>query len=105
MAAIPEQIKGKFTLTATVTAVDGKADELQKLLAAARESANSSKEPGTLTYRTSRGVGADSNKFTLFEEYADKEANSVHVQTEACQALAKSGVIASAIITYAEEFQ
>ncbi|EEB93391.1 hypothetical protein MPER_07957, partial [Moniliophthora perniciosa FA553] len=66
MAALPEQIKGNFILTAPVTAADGQADELRKLLAAVRET--SLQKPGTLTYRTSRGVGADSNKFVLFEE-------------------------------------
>ena len=56
---------GKTTVFAFATAKEGKADELEKLLAVARKNAESDKEPYTLTYRTNR----NGNEFAMFEEY------------------------------------
>jgi hypothetical protein len=49
---------GRTVVFAGVTALPGKADELQALLAAAIANANSDKEPYTLTYRAARHGGA-----------------------------------------------
>ncbi|KAK7054667.1 hypothetical protein VNI00_003130 [Paramarasmius palmivorus] len=108
MATLPETIKyvkGKFILIATVTAKEGKADELQKHLAAVREVANSSQEPGTLTYRTARGFGEESNKFVVVEEYENPAVLAHHASSAQYLALKESGVAAEISIALFDEFQ
>lgn len=57
MASTPPS-SGKTVVFATAIAHPGKGDELEKLLAVAIKSANSDKEPYTLTYRCGRHGGA-----------------------------------------------
>ncbi|EEB90626.1 hypothetical protein MPER_11141 [Moniliophthora perniciosa FA553] len=106
MSAVPESLKNKkFIFIAIVIAADGKADELQASLVDLRKFSNSDQEPGCLTYRTTRGVGEESNKFTVIEEYADEKAYNFHMASEKFVALTKSGQVASMSFSFAEEFQ
>ncbi|KAF9262979.1 hypothetical protein L218DRAFT_959808 [Marasmius fiardii PR-910] len=100
----PPELKSKIIVIAFLTAAEGKADEMQKLLSTLRQHSNSDKEPNALTYRTTRGVGAESNKFTVFEEYADKKAIEDHVITDVFKALQASGTVASLTAEFREEF-
>ncbi|KAK1230811.1 hypothetical protein PQX77_006083 [Marasmius sp. AFHP31] len=100
----PAEIKGKFFMLAEITAVEGKGDDIQKYLSAISKIAHSSDEPGTLLYRTTRGVGSDSNKFTVIEEYADKAALDHHLSSDAFKSLVGSGAIANVQATFREEF-
>ncbi|KAJ8080089.1 hypothetical protein PM082_016917 [Marasmius tenuissimus] len=102
--APPAEIKGKFLMLAEVTAVEGKGDDIQKYLSAISKVANSSEEPNTLSYRTTRGVGSDSNKFTVIEEYADKAAMDHHLSSDAFKSFFGSGAIANVQATFREEF-
>lgn len=98
MASRPAS-SGKVIVFATVTAKPGKADELEKLLQPAIANANSSAEPGTLTYRCARHGGASppavlsrrlrdadwtvscrarAEEFRLFEEYESASAIKHH---------------------------
>lgn len=56
---------GKIVVFARAVAKEGKAEELQGLLQEAVRSANSDKEPYTLTYRCAR----HGDEFRLFEEW------------------------------------
>ncbi|KAL0065678.1 hypothetical protein AAF712_007319 [Marasmius tenuissimus] len=119
----PPELKSKFIVIAHVIAVEGKADEVQKHLSVLRQDAESSKEPGTLTYRTTRGVGNESNKFTVIEEYADKEAMGQHAKSEVStccislvsgteesyprrtfKAFVAAGIVVDLSVTFREEF-
>ncbi|KAJ8088672.1 hypothetical protein PM082_013915 [Marasmius tenuissimus] len=100
----PPELKSKFIVIAHVIAVEGKADEVQKHLSVLRQDAESSKEPGTLTYRTTRGVGNESNKFTVIEEYADKEAMGQHAKSETFKAFVAAGIVVDLSVTFREEF-
>ncbi|GAA5882717.1 hypothetical protein JCM16303_006559 [Sporobolomyces ruberrimus] len=98
---------GRTIVFAYATAKEGKADELQKLIAAARKSAESDKEPYTLTYRTSR----HENTFAIFEEYdqdieADgKKGIEAHKAQPPFQDLLKSGLVANIDIKFYNEFK
>ncbi|KAK7037260.1 hypothetical protein VNI00_011251 [Paramarasmius palmivorus] len=106
MATLPESLKNKkFIFIAYLTAADGKADEMQTLLADIRKFSNSNDEPGCLTYRTTRGVGEESNKFIVIEEYADEKAFNFHMSCEKFLALTKSGTIGDIKFSFSEEFQ
>ncbi|GAA5937158.1 uncharacterized protein JCM15063_002827 [Sporobolomyces koalae] len=98
---------GRTTVFAYAIAKEGKADELQKLLAEARKSAESDKEPYTITYRTNR----HGNTFAMFEEYdqdvADAQGNKgieAHKLCPPFQNLVKSGLVESIDIKFYNEF-
>ncbi|GAA6018447.1 hypothetical protein JCM11491_007001 [Sporobolomyces phaffii] len=99
---------GRTIVFAYATAKEGKADELQKLLAVARKSAESDKEPYTLTYRTSR----HNNTFAIFEEYDQdvkgedgKAGIEAHKAQPPFQDLLKSGLVAEIDIKFYNEFK
>ncbi|KAH8824301.1 hypothetical protein DL96DRAFT_1739657 [Flagelloscypha sp. PMI_526] len=73
MAAIPEQIKGKFWLLATMVAKAGFKDKVQEALTLIAQSAQSNAEPGTL-----QGVSEKSSQFIIMEKYASPEAFEAH---------------------------
>ncbi|GAA5956573.1 hypothetical protein JCM3765_003488 [Sporobolomyces pararoseus] len=106
MSATPPE-SGKTVVFAFAVAKEGKADELQKLLAEARRSAESDKEPYTLTYRTSR----HGNTFAMFEEYDQdiehegKKGIEAHKAQPPFQALMKSGLVESVDIKCYQEFK
>ncbi|KAJ8088673.1 hypothetical protein PM082_013916 [Marasmius tenuissimus] len=101
----PEELKSKkFFAIAELKAAEGKADEVQKYLSKILQEANS-KEPGTLMYRTTRGVGSDSDKFTVIEEYLDKGALDQHLQSQAFKDFFASGTVADVSCVFREEFQ
>ncbi|GAA5904748.1 putative quinol monooxygenase [Sporobolomyces salmoneus] len=98
---------GKTIVFAYATAKEGKADELQKLIAEARASAESDKEPYTLTYRTSR----HGDTFAIFEEY-DQDVGAdglkgieAHKAQPPFQNLVKSGLVADIDIKFYQEFK
>ncbi|KAL0581590.1 hypothetical protein V5O48_000406 [Marasmius crinis-equi] len=88
---LPQDYTGKFLLFVQGDAVDGRAEELQQLLQAVRESVK--KEPGILTYRIARGFDEQNNRFATVEEYLNPEAFAAHQSTEAYQNLINSGAI------------
>ncbi len=65
----------KITLTATLTAAEGKADELEAALVALIAAAD--EEPGLEVYSASKSKD-DPNVFVFFEVYRDAEALEVH---------------------------
>lgn len=68
-----------------MTAKEGRADEVQVLLAAIRKNAESDAEKGCLTYRTCRGEGPDErNNFLVFEEYDLPSGIVDHVRSLCC---------------------
>ncbi|KAK7041784.1 hypothetical protein VNI00_009073 [Paramarasmius palmivorus] len=103
-SSLPASYDGKFTLLVQITATNGKEEELAKHLAAvSKNSGDTSKEPGTLLYRMARGFGADKNKFTIFEQFANPKALEAHRNTEAFQALHHSGTMGELKLAYYEE--
>ncbi|GAA5859792.1 hypothetical protein JCM8547_007030 [Rhodosporidiobolus lusitaniae] len=92
---------GKTVVFARVVAKEGQADQLQQLLSAAIKSANSDKEPYTLTYRAVR----DGDEFRLFEEY-DQSTGGIeaHMAQEPFQAIVKSGIAKDVEIKHYQEF-
>ncbi|TNY20456.1 hypothetical protein DMC30DRAFT_251519 [Rhodotorula diobovata] len=98
MASRPAS-SGKVIVFATVTAKPGKADELEKLLQPAIANANSSAEPGTLTYRCAR----HGEEFRLFEEYESASAIKHHQTQEAYKKLGKSGLAAGVKVEFFQE--
>lgn len=100
---LPKATSGKVILVATATAVEGRADECQKLVAAIRKLANSTAEPNTLTYRTTRAEGGG-NQFVIFEEYVMPNGIQEHMSAE-FKALGESGCVAALDVKYYEEFQ
>ncbi|TNY20457.1 hypothetical protein DMC30DRAFT_352258 [Rhodotorula diobovata] len=99
MASTPPS-SGKTVVFATAIAHPGKGDELEKLLAVAIKSANSDKEPYTLTYR----CGRHGDEFRLFEEY-DQDIGGIeeHKAQEPFQNLLKSGLVADVKIDFFQE--
>ncbi|GAA5912179.1 hypothetical protein JCM8208_000925 [Rhodotorula glutinis] len=91
---------GKTVVFARAVAHPGKGDELEKLLAVAVASANSDKEPYTLTYR----CGRHGDEFRLFEEY-DQDIGGIeeHKAQEPFQNLLKSGLVADVSIEFFQE--
>ena len=65
----------KISLTAKLTAAEGKADELREALVALVAAGES--EPGLEVYSV-HGSPDDASVFTFFELYADEEALAVH---------------------------
>ncbi|KAF9262978.1 hypothetical protein L218DRAFT_1000217 [Marasmius fiardii PR-910] len=101
--SIPPEIQSKFIVVTTGTAVESRAEELQSLLSTLRQYVHS-EEPNTSTYRTARGVGTESNVFTIIEEYTDRYAFEVHINSEPFKVLLASGTIATMSIAFSEEF-
>ncbi|ESK91465.1 antibiotic biosynthesis monooxygenase [Moniliophthora roreri MCA 2997] len=104
--SLPANFNGIFNLLVQITAASGKEEELAKHLAAVAKSSDSSKEPGTLLYvflHTARGFGADNNKFTIFERYADLKAFEQHRETEAFKALQGSSAMGELNLTFYED--
>ncbi|GAA6036082.1 hypothetical protein JCM8097_006604 [Rhodosporidiobolus ruineniae] len=93
---------GRTVVFAKAVAHPGKGDELQALLSAAIASANSDKEPYTLTYRAAR----HGDEFRLFEEY-DEDIGGIeaHKAQEPFQNLLKSGLVAEVEIKHYTEFK
>ncbi|GAA5819969.1 hypothetical protein JCM3770_006808 [Rhodotorula araucariae] len=91
---------GKTVVFAKAVAKPGKGDELQGYLQAAVQSANSDKEPYTLTYRCAR----HGDEFRLFEEY-DQDIGGIeeHKAQEPFQNLIKSGLVADVSIEFFQE--
>ncbi|KAH8824303.1 hypothetical protein DL96DRAFT_204274 [Flagelloscypha sp. PMI_526] len=106
MATIPPEIKGTFWLVASITAKPGKEELVQAALTNVAKSARSDAEPGTLEYFTTRGVGEQSNQFSVIEKYAAPEAFGAHAATEACKALFAgfSEQVESVNLEFREEF-
>ncbi|ESK84476.1 hypothetical protein Moror_6186 [Moniliophthora roreri MCA 2997] len=103
-SSLPANYNSKFNLLVQITATNGKEEELAKHLAAlAKSSLDSSKEPGTLFYRMARGFGADKNKFTIFEQFANPKALEQHRETEVYQALHHSGTMGEVTVSFYEE--
>lgn len=71
----------KVSMMGTITCQDGKADEMQAVLAEMVEAAKG--EPGVEIYSYHRG---DGNSFSFFALMADAEAMQGHGQSEAMQA-------------------
>ncbi|POY73623.1 hypothetical protein BMF94_3157 [Rhodotorula taiwanensis] len=92
---------GKIVVFARAVAKEGKADELQRLLQEAVRSANSDKEPYTLTYRCAR----HGDEFRLFEEYDQDIEQGIksHMAQEPFQNLIKSGLTKEVEIKYYNE--
>ncbi|KAK7037258.1 hypothetical protein VNI00_011249 [Paramarasmius palmivorus] len=104
VSVLPENFQGKFFLIVLATAVEGKADELERLIAAVSRSSNDpSKEPDTLTFRATRGLGPDNEKFTIIEEYPSLKAWEYHQGTEAYEALKESGLLADVSLSFTKE--
>ncbi|KAI3606133.1 antibiotic biosynthesis monooxygenase [Moniliophthora roreri] len=121
--SLPANFNGIFNLLVQITAASGKEEELARHLAAVAKSSDSSKEPGTLlyvfvllvprllaepgpvftSYHTARGFGADHNKFTIFERYADLKAFEQHRETEAFKALQGSSAMGELNLTFYED--
>ncbi|KAH8824302.1 hypothetical protein DL96DRAFT_1712587 [Flagelloscypha sp. PMI_526] len=87
MTTVPPEITGAFWLITSIAAKPGKEDQVQAALTNVAKSAHSPAEPGTLHYFTTRGVGEESNQFSVLENYASPEALEVHNSTEAYKAL------------------
>ncbi|ORY87387.1 hypothetical protein BCR35DRAFT_37387 [Leucosporidium creatinivorum] len=100
----PKQTSGKIILLAQATAKPGKADEVETLLKACRAAAEND-EKDTLTYRTTRGVEGDSDKFAVWEEYVLPNGLTDHVANKPFQALAAADLLTSLDIQYFNEFQ
>ncbi|KAK4703127.1 hypothetical protein P7C70_g3095, partial [Phenoliferia sp. Uapishka_3] len=98
-------IKGKFSTIARLVAVEGKEQELKALLAAVRHHSEGATEPLCLTYRTLQGAGSDVGVFTVFEEYAEREALVQHRTSEPYLALKNAGLIKEMSVNFFEEFQ
>ncbi|GAA6063017.1 hypothetical protein JCM10212_001796 [Sporobolomyces blumeae] len=99
---------GRTTVFAFVTTKPGKGDEFQKLLSVARQSAESDREPYTLTYRTTR----DGDNFAIFEEYDQDKKDSegragieAHKAQPPFQNLLKSGLAEKLEIKFYQEFK
>ncbi|ESK90650.1 protein tprxl [Moniliophthora roreri MCA 2997] len=105
VSALPDGYQGKFVLVVVATAAEGKADELQRLITAVSRSSNDpDKEPDTLTFRATRGLGVDSNKFTIIEEYRNMKAWEFHQSTEAYKTMKESRTIADVTLSFTQEF-
>ncbi|SCV70183.1 BQ2448_1577 [Microbotryum intermedium] len=89
------------------TVNEGQGDIAQPLLAKVRECAESDKEPGCLTFRTSRGSKEEGkgDEFMVYEEYASREALRTHRGLEAFLALAESGLIIRKELILGQEFK
>jgi quinol monooxygenase YgiN len=72
---------GKITVMGTFACQDGKADEMEAVLAAMVEAATS--EPGVEIYSYHRGEG---NEFWFFALMADETSMQAHGRSEAMQA-------------------
>ncbi|KAJ8087666.1 hypothetical protein PM082_006501 [Marasmius tenuissimus] len=102
---LPADHKGKFILVVDVTPVEGKEDELQKVISDLRESSNDPKrEPRTLTFRVAKGLGKEKGKFKVIEEFPDLEAWQFHQATEIYQRMKDCGFIAGVSLSFYEEF-
>ncbi|KAL0574181.1 hypothetical protein V5O48_007772 [Marasmius crinis-equi] len=123
LPAVPTQLQNKkFLLIANLKAAPGRAGEMKVHLFAIKAFAASS-EPGTSLYRVTRGVGSDSDTFTVLEEYvplflddfrlremtsnkrryADKTAFDLHGSSEVFKAFISSGIIAEITVNFREE--
>jgi len=93
--------KGKFILSATIHAKPGKVDEVATLVCAIRDLSISDREPGTLTYRVSKGE----NIVYVFEEYANPEALDRHQASSTFEEFKNGGndIIEKFDISYYEE--
>ncbi|TIA92142.1 hypothetical protein E3P99_00748 [Wallemia hederae] len=78
---------GPINVVAKITAEPAHADTVADLLKQVALVANSDKEPQTLTYRISRGISEQNNRFVVYEEYAAPEALSAHLASPQFQAL------------------
>ncbi|GAA5976190.1 hypothetical protein JCM11641_001077 [Rhodosporidiobolus odoratus] len=101
MSAEPPS-SGVTLVFARAVAHPGKGDELAALLSNAITSANSDKEPYTLTYR----AGRKGDDFRLMEEY-DQDIGGIeeHKKQEPFQALVKSGLVKDIEILFYDEFK
>lgn len=72
---------GKVTMVGTLECQDGKADEMERVLAAMVEAARD--EPGVEVYSYHRG---DANTFWFFALMTDSESMQKHGRSEAMQA-------------------
>jgi len=93
MSSSAQDIQGHVVIVAHIVAAPGKGDEVEKVIKAVRDSANSNAEPGTLVYRVSRYK----EEFAHFEEYESAEAIKAHMSLEPFSKLVearKAGIIA-----------
>ncbi|KAL5518750.1 hypothetical protein ACEPAH_433 [Sanghuangporus vaninii] len=84
MSSTPDVFSNKVVLVAHMRAKPGKGDDLQRYLTAIHKFSNSDREPGCLTFRTSKFDG----KFVVFEEYANKAAVEKHFEGKQFKAFA-----------------
>jgi len=77
---LPETVEGTFLFIVTVIPNPGKADEVARYVAMAREHAESDKEPDTLTFRPMRGWGTESDQIRIFVEIKSKDALDHHIK-------------------------
>lgn len=73
---------GSFMLLAKIKVSQGYATEFQESLKKVSDIANSEREPGTKTYRVTRGLKEDDHTFIVIEEYFDLESLVAHASSE-----------------------
>ncbi|KAF5350797.1 hypothetical protein D9758_010355 [Tetrapyrgos nigripes] len=84
---LPERTSsGKLMVICYITIKPGQEEKFEKMSLDTRLYANSDKEPGTLTYRTTRVVGTDGKpvvpaKYVFIEEYSGKSSLLTHTQS------------------------
>ncbi|KAL0566782.1 hypothetical protein V5O48_015218 [Marasmius crinis-equi] len=89
---LPTNYEGKLFLLVQITAATGKEEELARLLRGMETS--SITEVDTLSYHMGRGFGAESNKFTVYESFANSQALETHRESEASSTLFSKFLIA-----------
>ncbi|PAV22020.1 antibiotic biosynthesis monooxygenase [Pyrrhoderma noxium] len=103
MSLTYDHFTSQVILVASLEEKPGKGDEVQNLLTAIHAFANSSSEPGCLTFRTVRS----GDRFKVFEQYVNKDAVSKHFEGAQFKKLAESipGVLTGPpALEYYEEF-
>ena len=73
---------GSFMVLAKVKISQGYATEFQESLKKVSDVANSEREPGTKTYRVTRGLKEDDHTFIVIEEYSGLESLVAHASSE-----------------------
>ncbi|THU86449.1 hypothetical protein K435DRAFT_782852 [Dendrothele bispora CBS 962.96] len=108
---LPERTSsGKLMVIVHINVKSGKEARFEELATASKVSANSDKEPGTLTFRVTRVVDNNAQpvagKYIAIEEYAGKPELLQHFQTPAQQELMKEAgdLLESTSLEIVDEF-
>ncbi|KAG7087878.1 hypothetical protein E1B28_011926 [Marasmius oreades] len=103
---LPEGYEGKFIVDILMNPTPGRVADLHRLLLeCAKVARDPTKEPGTLTYRLTRGFGNQTDIFWLYEEYESPAALKFHQGSKEFKKLFDSGALGPRIETYLTEFE